>query len=71
MVSPFTHLLWATVQEAGYGGATGSLESLYSLFWGALLRIKLGDEVQPQLCFAQMETDSLRRWGEPGLERGC
>lgn len=45
--------MWVTVQEA-YRGATGSLESLYSLFWGALLGVTLGDGVQPQLCFSQM-----------------
>lgn len=45
--------MWVTVQEA-YGGARGSLESLYSLFWGALLGVRLGDGVQPQLCFSQM-----------------
>lgn len=46
------------------GGATGSLESLYSLFWGALLGVKLGDGVQPQPCFSQMGIVTPREGGE-------
>lgn len=53
--------VWAPVQEAS-GGVTGSLESLYSLFWGVLMGSKLGDRVQPQISvFLKWEMYSLRR----------